>query len=660
MTGLRDRLPLLGVGAAAQLVNEHEAAFVRLADDGNDVADMGGKGGEVLLDRLRVADVAEHVAEHGDLGAVRRGDKQPAARHQAEQPAHFQRHRLAAGVRAGNEQEFISLSQRDGDGHRRLRVEQRMPPLFDAQHSLRVEPRAHGAGTVAVFRFGEGGVDLGEKGNIRREVVRQRADAAGKRRKDALDLFLLRRGKLAQLVVHFEHFFRLDEKGGAARRTVVDEPADARLILRAHRQDVAVVAHGDDALAQELRAVARKIFGEARADALVEGTDGAADIEERLAGIVAHFLFGEDLFPDIFFQRGIEAQPLRKIGQQRELPVRQRAHGTRRDARGAQQRGDGEQLPAGEGCALARPAQFLVERGEGLHFSRAVRKESGVRLGGEREQRLRLRKLRARLLRPQRVLCLRERSVFRRRGKYLVQFEFFEDFPVHFSRLPRPAPRDGITEILHIFPRLAATEAAPPGRSGSAPPQRARRGAADLLPAQQRGFFFLREHAHVAEAVLCLPARERRAVIDLEAAIPVRIAHEREIPPALVGERVARAAVAGRAAPAEGAVPQFHHLDASPAEHEGGRHARGAYLRERKFFGKGDLFRIFPRRERGGAAEEIESRARKEFQPLFAAERYGEGALGIDSFKSRKVYARNVRVGTESRQIQVFMPGIIL
>ena len=88
--------------------------------------------------------------------------------------------------------------------------------------------------------------------------------------------------------------------------------------------------------------------------------------------------------------------------------------------------------------------------------------------------------------------------------------------------------------------------------------------------------------------------------------------------------------------------------------------ARGAYVRERKFFGKGDLFRIFPRRERGGAAEEIESRARKQFQPLFAAERYGEGTLGIDSFKSRKVYARNIRVGTESRQIQVFMPGIIL
>jgi hypothetical protein len=59
----RERAALRGVGAAADLVDQHQRARVGASSDLAQVLQVRGEGGEARLDRLLVADVGEDVAE---------------------------------------------------------------------------------------------------------------------------------------------------------------------------------------------------------------------------------------------------------------------------------------------------------------------------------------------------------------------------------------------------------------------------------------------------------------------------------------------------------------------------------------------------------------------------------------------------------------------
>ena len=100
---LCQRLPLVGVRSAAELVDEREALRVGAGKNADNIADMGGERRQILLDRLRVADIAEDRRKDGNFRPLGSRQKQAAARHHAEQPAHFQRDRLAARIRAGDQ-----------------------------------------------------------------------------------------------------------------------------------------------------------------------------------------------------------------------------------------------------------------------------------------------------------------------------------------------------------------------------------------------------------------------------------------------------------------------------------------------------------------------------------------------------------------------------
>ena len=368
----RDGLAFVGIGAAAQFVDEHEAVRARPLRDADDVFDVGREGGEVLFDGLRVADVAEHVLKHGDLGAFRRGKEDAARRHQAKEAAHLQRDRLAARVRAGDEQHAVISAQRQRHGHRRLCIQQRMPALADIDDALGVEARADALVFIGIFRLGVGAVEIGKAGDVAAQLPRHIADAARELQQDALDLFLFGGGELAQFVVHLQHLFRLDEEGGAAGGTVVHEAADARFVLGAHGQDVAVVSHGDDAVLQIFGAFAPHQLRKFGADALVEGADGAADVVELVAGVVADLVGREDLFGDVVFQRLVEIDARHDLAQQRRLFGRQHLHRAVRHPRRAQQAADGEQLSAGERRPLLGALRLVGKGRERLYPARAV------------------------------------------------------------------------------------------------------------------------------------------------------------------------------------------------------------------------------------------------------------------------------------------------
>ena len=100
-----------GIGGGAEFVEQDERMRGRGAGDEIDVGDVGGEGGEILLDGLVVADVGEDGVEDGELGAVG-GDGDAGLGHQGEQADGFQGDGFAAGVGAGDDELAAGLRVR--------------------------------------------------------------------------------------------------------------------------------------------------------------------------------------------------------------------------------------------------------------------------------------------------------------------------------------------------------------------------------------------------------------------------------------------------------------------------------------------------------------------------------------------------------------------
>ena len=92
-----------GIGGGAEFIEQDQRLRRRGAGDEIDVGDVRGEGGEILLDRLIVADVGEHGVEDREFGAVG-GDGKAGLGHESEEANGFQGHRFAAGVGAGDDE----------------------------------------------------------------------------------------------------------------------------------------------------------------------------------------------------------------------------------------------------------------------------------------------------------------------------------------------------------------------------------------------------------------------------------------------------------------------------------------------------------------------------------------------------------------------------
>ena len=99
---------------------------------------MGAEGGQRLLDALLVADVGKDAVETGKDGFVG-GDVQSGVGQHGQQAGGFQRHGLAAGVGAGNQQDAPPRVQRQADGNYAAVAagQQRMPGAAEAHPARR-------------------------------------------------------------------------------------------------------------------------------------------------------------------------------------------------------------------------------------------------------------------------------------------------------------------------------------------------------------------------------------------------------------------------------------------------------------------------------------------------------------------------------------------
>ena len=148
--------------------------------------------------------------------ADRRRHVQSGLRHQREQPGRLQRHGLAAGVRAGDQQHAVRRIEQHVDRHRAL--EHRMARRLQLQAGVDRELRLDAVDLRAVARLGLQHVELARHLAADRHVRRPGAEAIGQLEQDAEDLLALAILELDDVVVDLDGGGRLEEQRRAGRR----------------------------------------------------------------------------------------------------------------------------------------------------------------------------------------------------------------------------------------------------------------------------------------------------------------------------------------------------------------------------------------------------------------------------------------------------------
>ncbi len=107
--------PFFRIGRAAEFVQQHQRLRRHRLQHLADVRDVGRKTAEAFLDGLLIADVRQHLLEERKL-RFRRRHGQPRLRHERQQSYGLHRNRLAAGVRAADQQRALALVERSEIG----------------------------------------------------------------------------------------------------------------------------------------------------------------------------------------------------------------------------------------------------------------------------------------------------------------------------------------------------------------------------------------------------------------------------------------------------------------------------------------------------------------------------------------------------------------
>ena len=252
---LREGGALRGIGAGAQLVEQHERALAGHLDDARDGAQVPAERGQRLRHGLLVADVREDVAEDGQRAAVGHRHVQPGLVHEHQQAHRAQGHRLAAGVGAGDDERRVVAAEAHVDGHHRP-AQAGVPRGEQGDRARRRRlPARIGIELIGEARPAEPEVEAGQGVQVGAQGLGVGADVGGELVEDPLLLRLGRQLRLAPRVGQLHRHERLDEEGLPAARLVVDDALDPALGIGPHRHHVAAVAQRDERLLQRPREV---------------------------------------------------------------------------------------------------------------------------------------------------------------------------------------------------------------------------------------------------------------------------------------------------------------------------------------------------------------------------------------------------------------------
>ena len=367
-----ERRALGRVGAGAELVKQHQRAVAAGVQNPDDVRHVRRERGQALLDALLIADVRHDLVEHGQTAAVRGGDVQAALRHHGEQAHGLERDGLAAGVGAGDDERIVIFPQRNVDGHDRVLRDERMARASE-RHTPFGERRRGAVELVGKLCLGEDDVQPHEHIKVQRDVLAVGGAVGTELSQDALDLRLLLRAQLPELIVCLHCRHGLDEERRAGAGHVVHESGHGPLVLGLDGDDVALGARRDDGLLQGL-GVARR--GDDLLQRVVHSrarrADEPADGGKLGARRVRDLVLAHDGAGDLVLQKIIRLQGVEEIvdaGLLLALDGAVAAHGARR----AEDAGDVDELARVQNAAHVGALQACAhvlhagERGAPLH-----------------------------------------------------------------------------------------------------------------------------------------------------------------------------------------------------------------------------------------------------------------------------------------------------
>ena len=319
---------------------------------------------QILFNALLISDVRQHAAVDGHGAPVARRDLQAALGHEAEEPQGLQRHRLAAGVGAGDDQGIEGLPQLDVDGHGPDRIQQGMPGPPQVHAAVLPDLGPDALHPVGELGPGEDAVQQHQGVVVPADVVLVGGGVGGELGQDPLDLLLLLALQLDELVVGLDHPHGLHEDRGPGGGDVVDEAGHVRLALRLHRHHEAPVPLGDEALLQDLAVAGGGDDLLQNLPALGLGLPHVPpDIRQLRGGRVRDGILVQDGAFDLLLQKAVAVEGVEKVVDGALVPalVVEVVPGA---AGGGQQPCHRQKLDGAEAAAPIRPIQDLPD---GLH-----------------------------------------------------------------------------------------------------------------------------------------------------------------------------------------------------------------------------------------------------------------------------------------------------
>ena len=204
-------------GAGAEFVNQHEGAVVRFGEDVLHRSKEGAICTQVVVNGLAVADIDHDAVEEGHLGGLGGWDEHTPLEHVLQQADGLQADGLAAGVRAGDEEDVLGGGeagrQRD-DGLAFAAqgfLQQRVPGLAQVHLAVLREGRHAGDVVQGGLGLGHDEIEFADHAGAADQVGDLRADVVAEVGQDLEDLAAFSEVQFGDFVFEFDDFSGLDE-----------------------------------------------------------------------------------------------------------------------------------------------------------------------------------------------------------------------------------------------------------------------------------------------------------------------------------------------------------------------------------------------------------------------------------------------------------------
>ena len=425
--GNRQSRTLNRVGTRTQFVEQHEVALPAAVHDGHDGLHVRGERGQALLDALLVTDIGVNMLKQADFRLLVRRDMQAAGSHERQQTEGFERNRLAAGVRAGDDERVVIITDGDVDRHGLVLIEQRMARAKQlAAAAVLNKHRRTGVHVERQLGTRKDEVQRGQRIVVLLDGALVHGHARRQLREDAFDLIFLSAFEHLNLVVDFHDLLRLDEHGRTGGRSIMHQTGHIAAVLYLDRHNEAAVSLGDDILLQVLGALTGNHAVERFAHLAGHAAQLTADAQQLGRRTVRDLLLGDDGGRNGFLQvavAGEQTENGRERGLGFVLGIVQQ--GT---ARGLQQTCHSQQLARVERAAAVRAGQDRADLSDAAKGRAALPNHQVLRVRGLLQPQLGLLVVVQRTKRAAFLLCRLRCRLSGQFFQYFVVFQCFKGF----------------------------------------------------------------------------------------------------------------------------------------------------------------------------------------------------------------------------------------